>query len=125
MTEQNGNGNGKIAWGTIVMIAAVVGGIAAIFRPLQQAQDTLQRQVDRASKWQEDYMRGLIPSSAERELASQKMQFVEVETQFRGQKETIQRLGIEIDRLIEHVETMREQLAVLRNDEHRTMPGLR
>lgn len=113
MTEHNGNG--RLSWGTIVMIAAVIGGMAAIFRPLQQAQDNEHRRIDKVEKWQEDYMRGLIPSSAERELAAQKMQFVEVETQFRGQRDKIDRDEHELERMREKIDTMREHIAVLRH----------
>lgn len=114
-TNGNGNGNGRLSWGTIVMIAAVVGGMAAVFRPIQQAQENEHKRIDKVEKWQEDYMRGLIPSSAERELAAQKMQFVEVETQFRGQRDKLDREERDLDRLSGQVGMMREQLAVLRS----------
>lgn len=115
MTEQNGNGT-RMSWSVIVTLLAIIGGFGAVVRPMQQAQDSLQRQIDVAQKWQDDYMRGLIPSSAERELAAQKMQFVEVETQFRGQKDKIERDEKEIERLRDQVGNMREQIAVLRHD---------
>lgn len=114
------NGNGRLSWGTIVMIAAVVGGMAAVFRPIQQAQEIEHKRIDKVERWQEDYMRGLIPSSAERDLASQKMQFVEVETQFRAQRDKIERDEKDLEKLQDRVFVMDRQLAVLRHE--RTLP---
>lgn len=118
MTDSaNGNGNGRLSWSMLITIVALLGGLAAILVPMQKAQDKVE-------KWQDDYMRGFIPSSAERELAAQKMQFVEVETQFRGQKDKIDRHEGEIEHLREQVVLMREKMAVL-SHEYRIMPKMR
>lgn len=103
---QNGNGNGRLTWGTIVTMIALIGGIAAILLPMEKSQEKVE-------KWQDDYMRGLIPSSAERELAAQKMQFVEVETQFRGQKDKIDRHEYELEKMRDQVILLREKIAVI------------
>lgn len=105
------NGNGRMTWSMIITIVALLGGLAAILVPMQKGQEKVE-------KWQDDYMRGLIPSSAERELAAQKMQFVEVETQFRGQRDKIERHEGEIERIRGQMEMTSEQVAIL-NERYR------
>lgn len=105
------NGNGRMTWSMLITIVALLGGLAAILVPMQKGQEKVE-------KWQDDYMRGLIPSSAERELAAQKMQFVEVETQFKGQRDKIDRHEGEIERIRGQMEMTLEQVAVL-NERYR------
>lgn len=88
----NGNGNGLLkASAPLLTIVAIITGLAAIVAPMRQSIDGIQRQVDDNTKWQNDYMRGQIPSSAEKELAAVSIKFAEVETQFRA-------LGARVDK---------------------------
>lgn len=69
------NGNGKV-WSNIIIILAVIGGLAAIIQPMRQQQDALQKQIDEVKN------NGSPASGAH--MASMEQKFVEVETQFRG-----------------------------------------
>lgn len=104
--SESTNGNGRMSWSTIITVVALLGGLAALLVPMQNG-------LAKVETWQSDYMRGLIPSSAERELAAQKMQFVEVETQFRGQKDKIDRHEMEIEKVRDQMITLREKIAVI------------
>lgn len=116
MSDQ-ANGNGRLTWSGIIAVVALLGGLAAILVPMQNA-------LEKVEKWQNDYQRGLIPSSAEPQMAAMKMQFVEVETQFRGQRDKIDRHEGEIESLREQVTFLREKLAVL-SHEYRNLPEMR
>lgn len=85
------NGNGKNTWSAIIAgiagVVIVVGLIKSFSAPIEQKVQTNAENIKNLMDWQQDYSRGLIPSSAERELAAIREKFIEVETQFKWFKQ--------------------------------------
>jgi len=61
--------------------------LSAAFVPLWLSINNVERIADKATLWQEEYTRGMIPSSADPKIAAMSQMFTEVETQFRAFKE--------------------------------------
>lgn len=92
---ENGNGftNTKAA---AAYVAAIVGAMAAVFIPMQTQisalKDSQEKIIDKGiNQFGDDRIK------VAEQLASQRVQFTEVETQFRGVKETVQGMSALID----------------------------
>ena len=126
MDNGNGINNGKTLGtvGAILALIALIGGVTAIVRPMEQeiaaarsegyqGRDALRLEIERLQRWQDDYAGHRIPSAAAPELAEIKQRFVEIETQFRNLREL---LGIQSE-LMKKFDTIvyenRERLVVL------------
>lgn len=109
---KNGIRNGDL-WRQAMTILAMVGGVAAIFMPLKQAIDSLAARTER-------HVMARGHEYALEELAAMKVQFAEVETQFRMAKSEYTLLT---GQNCAHIEAMEKEITYLRDlitrlDEH-------
>lgn len=91
MTTPLPNGNGKNTWNAVVgglgAVLVIYGIVSSTLAPWKEKVSDNRFRIEKVETWQNDYMRGNIPSSAEKELSAIKIQFVEVETQMRSVRE--------------------------------------
>lgn len=91
----NQNNTGLKALGAVLTILAVITGIAAIVRPMQQRNDNLEKQIDSLKNDLRDHAKlNNHPWGVVAEIAEMREKFTEVETQFKGSRERDELLTI-------------------------------